>query len=163
MFAPNETVLDSRTAERVIIEQPLSDNEYVVRRVSDNARQLVSGGGLMRESGGPRPADVITKSGAGGGPDQGSPDQEPVAAGDDETEVTPETTGDSDPSDDQSEPLGADNADVSDPNRDKDTGHQSGSGAGGDPRTDASEGDKSDQVESGAAVGDTANANRPTE
>lgn len=115
MFRPNETVLDSRTAERVIIEQPLSDNEYLVRRVSDMTRVVVSGGGLMREGGEQLHPGVIMKSGAGG------EDQKPENSGAGETEVTPEG---SDPTDAESE---------------------------------------SDQVESGAAAGDTADANTPTE
>lgn len=47
MFAPGTEVLDTRSAERVVIERELEGGEYLARRVSDDERVRVAAGGLQ--------------------------------------------------------------------------------------------------------------------
>lgn len=61
MFAPGTEVLDTRSAERVVIERELEGGEYLARRVSDDERVRVAAGGLQALGGGGVHRDVVTK------------------------------------------------------------------------------------------------------
>lgn len=105
MFAPGTEVLDTRTAERVVIERQLEGGEYLARRVSDDERVRVAAGGLQAIGGGGVHRDVVTKERQSNAATEGG---EPLPSIDDESEQAGDDPEDGDSGD---EPV--DDADAS--------------------------------------------------